>query len=56
MGISAKNQLVTIGDLEQFKSELLAVITEILAEKVKRPEKKWPFPAIIFQPVPYFAV
>jgi len=41
MGIGIKNQLVTIGDLEQFKAELLAVIAETLAEKVRRPEKKW---------------
>ena len=41
MAIGGRNQLVTIEDLETFKAEMIAAITGILREKVKRPEKKW---------------
>ncbi len=36
-----KDQLVTVGDLQTFKTELLSDLKKLLKEFVTRPEKKW---------------
>ena len=41
MGIGAKNQLVTIDDLDNFKTDFISAVSKILAEKVRPAEKKW---------------